>query len=159
MRCSRILTTLEACPRLILPLSMLSGSSIYNALPAQTLIQTELVENRLSFLELSSDVRSQMRRFLPGNHAVSHVIFRSSNPQLLWAEILNQKVGCSIHGYWVNCHSAPWARAFTSARSKIQALGCRQLPSSKKTSLQLPSWDLIDSTQDFDWPVHTCDIG
>ena len=46
---------------------------------------------------------------------------------------LNWKVACSIHDHWVNCRSAPWARAFTStapARSTIQASACRQLPSS-----------------------------
>ena len=34
---------------------------------------------------------------------------------------LNWKVGCSIHGHWVNCRSAPWARAFTS--TTIHAFG------------------------------------
>jgi len=48
---------------------------------------------------------------------------------------LNWKVGCSTHCHWVNCRSAPWARAFTSsapARSTIQASTCRQLSSPKK---------------------------
>ena len=46
----------------------------------------------------------------------------------------NWKVGCSIRSHWVNCRSAPWARAFTSttpARSTFQASACRQLPSPK----------------------------
>jgi len=50
---------------------------------------------------------------------------------------LNQKVGCSVHGHWVNCRSAPLARAFTlaaSTRIKIQALACHQLLSPKLTT-------------------------
>jgi len=47
---------------------------------------------------------------VPGNSSVVNF------PPLSW------KVGCSIHSHWVNCRSAPWARAFTStapARSTI----------------------------------------
>ena len=47
---------------------------------------------------------------------------------------LNWRVGCSIHGHWVNCRSAALARAFTPiapARSTIQASACRQFPPPK----------------------------
>jgi len=46
----------------------------------------------------------------------------------------NWKVGCSTYSHGVHCHSAPWARAFTStapARSTIEASACCQLPSPK----------------------------
>ena len=52
----------------------------------------------------------------------------------------NWKVACSIHSHWVNCRSAPWARAFTStapARSTIQASACRELPSPKLTTKEI----------------------
>ena len=51
---------------------------------------------------------------------------------------LNWKVWCSTRGHWVNRRSVSWARAFTStasARSKFQALTCRQLPSPKSKKL------------------------
>jgi len=57
------------------------------------------------------------------------------NSSVVKCPLPNWKVGCSIHSLWVNCRSAPWARALTStapARSTIQASACRQLPSPQK---------------------------
>jgi len=60
--------------------------------------------------------------------------FGAANSSVIKCLLPNWKVGCTIHSHWVNCHSAPWARVFTStvpARSTIQASACRQLPSPK----------------------------
>jgi len=46
------------------------------------------------------------------------------NGSVVMCPPLNWKIGCWIHGHWVNCRSAPCARAFTSTvpgRGTIQA--------------------------------------
>jgi len=61
--------------------------------------------------------------------------------------------GFSTHGrrvHWVNCRSAPWARAFTStapAGSKFQAAACRH-PNRKKCFLPVFLFFATESTSD-----------
>jgi len=58
------------------------------------------------------------------------------NSSVVNTPLLDWNVGCSIHTHWVNCRSAPWARANTPtapARSTIQASVCHRLPSPKLT--------------------------
>ena len=72
----------------------------------------------------------------PGNYLSLYNQSRAANSSVVKCPPLNWKVGCSIHGHWVTCRSAPWTRMFTStalARSTIQASACCQLPSPKLT--------------------------
>jgi len=100
-------------------------SSYERVIPARrTLSYFDLMLRKETKTSLKMKKKKNMKNFGGGNSSAAKC------PPPNW------KVGCSIHSHWVNCRSAPWARAFTStapARSTIQASACRYLPSTKLT--------------------------
>jgi len=65
---------------------------------------------------------------------------------------LDRQVGCSIHGHWVNCRNAPWARAFTSdasVRSTFEVSTCCQLPPPKPNLMKRKTFLIMHGRHNF----------